>query len=106
MHYTRREPKLNVIVVVESGNHNTHTNTSGSTNQPRRWVYITQENVDQFIFSEFIDSILNNIGSHLIPDGYNDKRCIMWNNLSLHKTDYFTNKIRDCPTPNDFFTVD
>ena len=102
-HYTRREPKLNVIIAVESGNHNTHPNTSGSTNRPRRWVHITTENVDQFIFGEFIDSILNDIENHPVPDGYDDERCIMWDNLSLHKTAYVTNIIRDRHSPNFFY---
>ena len=94
-----------MIVTVESGNHNIHPNTSGRTNRPRRWVNITQENVDQFTFGEFIYSISNNIENLPVPDGYDNKRCIMWDNLSLHKTVHVTNIMNHHSTPNNFFIV-
>ena len=105
-HYTRSEPRLNVIVAVEPGNHNVHPLSSGSINLPRRWVYITQDTVDQFNFGEFINDILTDLENNPVPDGYDDRRCILWDNLSAHKTPYVTNLIRDRQTPNNFYSVD
>ena len=104
-HYTRNATRLNVILAIEPGNFNIHPGSSGSVNLPRRWVYVTHDSIDQFNFGEFIDDILSDIENHPVPDGYDNSRCILWDNLSCHKTPYVTNIIRDRATPNNFFQL-
>lgn len=92
-HYTRNVAHLNAIVTIEPGNFNIHPASSVSINLPRQWVYITQENIDQFILGEFTNDVLTNIENNPVSDGYDDSRCILWDNLSCHKTGYVTNVI-------------
>ena len=105
-HYTRKEVKLNVVLAVEPGNPNLNPGLVGSMMHPRRWVHITQSNVDQLIFGDFVNDILTEIEDHPVQGGYDDEKCILWDNLSLHKTNYVTNIIRDRDSPNNFFAVD
>ena len=105
-HYTRSEPKINVIMAIEPGSQTVPPFVDGSTMFPRRWVFISQSNCDQYIFGDFIDSILASIESSPAPGDVDDERCLLWDNLSLHKTAYVTNKIYGRPSPNRFISVD
>ena len=67
---------------------------------------MTQDNVDQLVFGEFIKKILSNIEYHPVADGYDNEKCIMWENLSAHKTEYVTNIVRDRELHNNFYLVD
>ena len=104
-HYTRNERKVNVIMGVEPGNPNLARGTLGSREAPMRWIYMTQDSVDQFVFGDFVNIILSNIEDHPVADGYDDEKCIMWDNLSVHTTAYVTNVIRDRASHNNFYSV-
>ena len=67
---------------------------------------ITQDNVDNYVFGNFIDEILTSIENHPAGNGYDEERGILWDNLSLHKTPHVTNVIRGRESPNNFFSVD
>ena len=93
-HYTRAETKLNVILAIEPGDPTLPASVVGSSDRPRRWVQITQDSVDNYVFGDFIDEILTSIENHPARNGYDQERCILWDNLSLHKTPHVTNIIR------------
>jgi len=105
-HYRRNELKINVILAVESGNPNIPHHMDGSINRPRKWLRMTIDNVDQFIFGGFINEILTNIETHPVPGGYDDTKIILWDNLRAHKTPYVTNIIEDRVSHNDFSSCD
>ena len=105
-HYTRAEPKINVLMAIEAGSQTVPPFVDGSVMFPRRWLFISQSNCDQYMFGDFIDSILNSIETAPAPGDVDDERCIIWDNLSLHKTAYVTNKIYGQPTNNRFIAVD
>ena len=73
---------------------------------PRRWVFISQSNCNHYMFDNFIDSILASVENVPAPGDVDDERCFIWDNLSLHKATYVTNKIRGRASPNHFFFVD
>ena len=104
--YTRSQQRLNVIVAIKAGNAAIANDVSGSINRPRRWVFITKDNVNQFIFGDFVNTVLTDIEEHQVPGGHDNSRCILWDNLSVHKTAYVTHLIRDCLTHHNFFSVD
>ena len=62
--------------------------------------------MDQYIFGEFIDSILTSIENDPAEGDVDNERCFMWDNLSLHKTAYLTNTSYSHPTQNRFLSVD
>ena len=66
---------------------------------------MTQDSVDQFVFDDFVNIILSNIEDHPVADGYDDEKCILWDNLSVHTTAYVTNVIRDRASHNNFYSV-
>ena len=105
-HYKRNEAKLNVILAVESGNANIPAHLDGSLERPRKWMRLTVDNLDQFIFGGFINEILDNIENHPLQGGYDDHKIILWDNLRAHKTAFVTNIIEDRASPNIFESVD
>lgn len=68
-HYKRYEPKLNVIMAIEPGNPNIDPELDGSTNRPRMWVMVTQQNCDQWIFADFVNHVVNDIETNHIEGG-------------------------------------
>ena len=67
---------------------------------------VHERSINQFIFGDFVNSILTDLENHPVPDGFDNNRCIIWDNLNVHKTEYVTHLIRDRPTQNHFFSVD
>ena len=67
---------------------------------------MSQNNYDQYMFDNFINSILSSIESAPTPGDVDDEGCIIWDNLRLHKTVYVTNNTFGQPFPNRFFSVD
>ena len=105
-HYTRNEKKVNVIMAVEAGSPLVPAFRDGLIQFPRRWIFISQGNCDQYMFGDFIDSILTQFETTPAPGDVDDERCFLWDNLALHKTAYVTNIIHGRPTNNHFFSVD
>ena len=105
-YYTRSEPKVDVIMAIEAGIHTVQTFVDGSVMFLRHWLFITQNNCDQYMFGDFIDFILSSIENSPVPGNVDDKRCIIWDNLSLHKTAHVTNRIFGIPRHNCFISVE
>ena len=104
-HYTRNDQKLNVIIAVEPGDPNLPANVDGSVQNPRRWLMITVENVDQFVFGEFMEMLCTDLETNGTQNGLDMDRIFMWDNLSVHNTPYVTQLIQGRPTANRFRTV-
>ena len=105
-HYTRSDPKVNVILAIEPGDPNLPAHVDGSIQKPRRWLKITTENVDQFVFGDFCDSIFTDLENNPVDGGGDNDRGIMWDNLSAHKTPYVIHMIEGRESPNVFWTMD
>ena len=105
-HYRRNKAKLNVILAVESGNANIPAHLDGSIERPRKWFRLTVDNVDQFIFGNFINEILSDIEQRPLPGNYDDHKIIIWDNLRAHKTPFVTHIIEDRISQNIFESVD
>ena len=103
--YRKNEAKLNVIVAVERGNSSIPVHLDGSIERPRKWMRLTVENIDQFIFGGFINEILDNIETHQVPGDYDSHKIILWDNLCADKTPFVTNIIEDRDTSNIFELV-
>ena len=67
---------------------------------------ITEENCDQYVFGNFINTVLHNTESRSTPDNVGQDRVLLWDNLSLHKTLYAMNLIYNRDTNNKFSVVD
>jgi len=95
-----------VLMAIEPGNPNLPPGIEGSVDRPRQWILISQYNTDWFIFEYFIDQMLRNIETHPVTDNYDNERCLLWDNLSLHKTSHVTTIIRDCQKMTNFYSFD
>ena len=89
-------------MAVDPGNSELAPSVKDSIERPRRWIRVGQEYMDQFIFSDFIKEMLVDIETNPVPEGYNNERCILWDNLILHKTAYVILIIRYKVGRNDF----
>ena len=72
VYYKKNESKDNGIMSIEAGNGLVPQNVDGSVEQPRRWVYITQEPCDQFNFGGFCKNILTKIEKYPVAGSYDD----------------------------------
>ena len=97
-HYTGSEPKVNGILVINPGNPNLGAWEDTSCDNPRHWIMEIQENCNQYVFGDFINNMLSNIEDRPVTGGHDNKRCIIWDNLSLHKLAYATTLIYECPS--------
>jgi len=95
-----------VILVVEIENANISAHLDGSIAQPRKWMRLTVENVDLFIFGGFINEFLVNIENFPVPGDYANHKIILWDNLCAHKIPFVTNIIEDKESQNIFASVD
>ena len=103
-HYTRSKPNMNVIMVVESGCNQINGGIGGVVIYSWHWM-ISQRNLDQYWYADFINNILHSIKTNPAPGDIDDHICFIWDNLSYHNTPYVTNVIYNCPSPNNFITV-
>ena len=55
-HYSRSDPKIHIIMAIEPGSQTVGPFVDGSVIFPRQWVFVSQNNCNQYIFGEFIDS--------------------------------------------------
>ena len=99
-HYQRGATVWNLLIAVEAGNPAIAPNANGSRQFPRRWFWITRNNVDQHIFSRFIDHVCRSIEEQPVDGDHN--RVFMWDNLSCHLTPLVTNTVYFRPTQDDF----
>jgi hypothetical protein len=104
-HYTRNDQQVNVIIAAEPGDPNLPAIIDGSVQNPRRWLMITVDNVDQYIFGDFMDIVCTDLETNAVPNGLDTDRVFMWDNLSVHNTAYVTQIIQGRPTANRFRTV-
>lgn len=104
-HYRRNESKLNVILGVEIGKANIPAHLDGSIERPIKWFWLTVDNVDQFIFGNFINEILFDIERRPLPGNYNDHKFILLDNLRAHRTPFVTHIIEDRLSDNSFESV-
>jgi len=93
-------------MAIEPGSPYLDGHEDGSLQNPRRWVKITTQNVDQYSFGDFIELILYEFESHSAPGNVDNQRIMLWDNLSLHKTAFVTNNIYQRASANQFLSVD
>jgi len=99
-HYTRGATKITVIMAVEAGSHTVDANADGSIGNPRRWVYISSDTCNQFVFGDFINTVLSNTEQYPSQHTIDDQRVIIWDNLSV-----YVNVIQDHQSNNYFIIV-
>jgi transposase len=92
-HYARCMSKVNLILAIEPGNPALPAHERGSIQNPRKWFTLTEDNVDQFIFADFIEHLCSDIEAH--PTISDDERIFMWDNLSVHKTALVSNTLQN-----------
>ena len=92
-------------MAIEAGIHNVTPFIDGSVMFLHQLIFLSQSNTDQYTFWDFIDSILTSIENDPVEGDVDKKRRFMWNDLSLHKTAYVTNKIYKRPTHICFLSV-
>ena len=76
-HYVCLEPKVNVTMDVEAGSCTVPPFNDGSIMFPCRWVFISQSNCNQYMFGDFIDSILASIENAPVPGDVDNERCFI-----------------------------
>ena len=64
-------------MAVEPGNPNLALGIEGSIQLLRRLIHASQENCYQFIFRDYTDNMLTNIENYPVPNGYDNKKCIL-----------------------------
>ena len=91
---------INLLLAVEPGDPTLPNNVLGSVNHPRTWYKITDDNVNQYVYADFIDDICNDLEQNPLP--HDNERYFLWDNLALHGTAFvnFTLELR--PTRNQF----
>ena len=104
-HYSRLGPKVNLMMAVERANTTLLPRVLGSIDHPMRWVYIPQDSINHFIFGNFLNEILTDIEVNPVSGGYANHKCILWDNLQIHKTPYDVALIWDGPSLNNFILV-
>ena len=90
---------------IEPGSPYLDAHVDVSLHNPRRWVKITTQNMDQYYFGDFIQSILYEFESHPAPGDADNQHVILWDNISLQKTAFVTNKIYEHASANQFLSV-
>ena len=100
--YTRVGPLVNLLLTVEPGNPYLPAYSRGSIQNPRKWWQITVGSTDQFVFSQFIDSVCRDIEENPVPGGYDGEKFFMWDNLSVHLTAMVATTLQMRPSRDRF----
>ena len=79
-----------MILVGDLGTKSIVLNLDENIDRRWRWIDLSQNNANQFIFGRFINEILRDIEIHHVPDNYDDTRIYIWGNLRAHQTSYVT----------------
>ena len=98
--YTRMGGRVNLLLAVEPGDPDIPLDQLGSVEYPRTWYKIVDGNVDQFVYSEFIDEICSDIEQNPLP--VDNERYFLWDNLSLHGTAYVNYTLEMRPMRQQF----
>ena len=103
-HYTRNIPSVNLILAVEPGNPAlVPDHVRGSLAKPRRWFILTQRNTDQHLFGDFMEMMCQDIETN--PVLGDERKILLWDNLSVHLTDYVTNVIENRQGATEFIAI-
>ena len=94
--YRRGGRGINLLMAVEPGDPNLPPNQLGSTTHPRVWYKVTEGNVDQFLYADFINEICTDIEENPLPS--DNERIFLWDNLALHGTAYVSYMLEMRPT--------
>lgn len=87
-HYSRTsDDYISLIMTVEPGNPDLPGDVYGSVQNPRKWWKIIRCHCNQDIFSDYIDYVCSDIEDNPLPDGHDEVKFFMWDNLSVHRTD-------------------
>lgn len=82
--YTRNT-KLTVLVAIEPGDHRLADGVRGSRSEPRRWIQIVRNTgTTALVFSDFIETVCNDIENNPIAGDLDSKRVFIWDNLASH----------------------
>jgi hypothetical protein len=104
-HYSR-STKVTVLLAVEAGDPNVPDHALGSVAKPRVWHKIFfQAGINQVDFAEFIDSICTNFEENPAPNGCDDHRVFLWDNLAAHLTTLVYETLESRESPNVFYSV-
>ena len=96
-HYVRTSRRINLFMAIEPGDPNLPPHVDGSAQNPRRWMFVTEENCNAQTFSILIDQICTDIEQN--PVGPNDnQRVVMWDNLSVHNSPLVLQTLEGRPT--------
>ena len=85
--YTKGAHTVNLLMTVEAGNPHLEPYSRGSIQNPRKWWKITVgSTTNQYVFSEYIDYVCDDIETNPVPGGFDGEKYFMWDNLSVHTT--------------------
>ena len=87
-HYKKGQKRLNLILAVEPRNPLLPPEIYGSIQNPHKWWVMTSETVNQYIFSNFLETLLSDIEQNPVAGDHD--RVILWDNLSAHHTGIVT----------------
>ena len=99
-HFKKGERGINLLLAVEPGNPALPPQTYGSIQNPRKWWFLTTANVDQMVFTDFIDATLTDIEQN--PVEGDEHRNLLWDNLSAHGTGLVTTTVELRPSRPHF----
>ena len=85
-HYSKALASVNLIMTVEAGNPYIPGYERGSVRNPRKWWRITAGTTNQVVFSDYIDHVCRDIENNPSPDGFDEEKYFMWDNLRVHTT--------------------
>jgi transposase len=103
--YTK-DTKLTVICGVEPGDPTLPPHVTGSITRPRRWIRVNDfAGTNQVEFASFVDYVLTDIETNPVPNGNDDSRLLLWDNLAAHLTALVYQTVQGRPTPNVFEIV-
>ena len=93
---------VNLIMSVEPGNPYLPPHIRGSIQNPRKWWQINTVSTNQYVFSKYCDYILSSIEDDPLPNGYDNQRFLMWDNLSAHQTPMVSTMVQLRPSRDEF----
>ena len=97
-HYTK-DTKWTVICGIEPVDPTLPPNVDGSVQRPRRWFKVNgNAGTNQVAFAEFCEYMLTDIETNPTPNGNDNDRLLMWDNLGSHLTPLVYQTVQGRPT--------